>query len=322
MKENPLISVIVPVYNVEKYLDRCVESIVNQTYLNLEIVLVDDGSPDKCPLMCDCWAEKDHRIKVIHKQNGGLSDARNAGMAVAKGKCITFIDSDDWIETDAFDIMLNRMVKDDSDVVSCGVKWVSEDDRLLYEVSVAEDEIVDNLTAMREIISDGKLRQHVWNKLYKRELIADIPFEKGKYHEDVFWSYQVFGRAKKVTLMKDSFYHYVQRSNSIMGERYSVKRLDALDAMLQRCEYIKHNYPYLFNMALYSYIGGCMYHLQCALRSQQDSSVRNNIISRIEYSKNGDPTEGLDRKNRLWIKSFLRFPVFTSKIRNLLKIGL
>ena len=116
---NPMISVIVPIYNVEKYLARCVDSIVNQTYKNLEIILVDDGSPDRCPQMCDDYAEKDSRIKVIHKKNGGLSDARNAGMAVATGEYISFIDSDDWIETSMFELLLNNIFQYDCEI-SCG----------------------------------------------------------------------------------------------------------------------------------------------------------------------------------------------------------
>ena len=113
---NPLISVIVPIYNVEKYLARCVDSIVNQTYKNLEIILVDDGSPDRCPQMCDDYAEKDSRIKVVHKKNGGLSDARNAGMAVATGEYISFIDSDDWIETSMFELLLNNIFQYDCEI--------------------------------------------------------------------------------------------------------------------------------------------------------------------------------------------------------------
>ena len=116
---NPMISVIVPIYNVEKYLARCVDSIVNQTYKNLEIILVDDGSPDRCPQMCDDYADKDSRNKVIHKKNGGLSDARNAGMAVATGEYISFIDSDDWIETSMFELLLNNIFQYDCEI-SCG----------------------------------------------------------------------------------------------------------------------------------------------------------------------------------------------------------
>ena len=182
----PLISVIVPIYKVEEYLDRCVESIVNQTYKNLEIILVDDGSPDNCPQMCDFWAEKDSRIKVVHKENGGLSDARNAGMPFAIGDVVSFIDSDDWVELDMFEKMLSRMQKDNSDIVSCGVKWVEEDGTVIRDVTVNANEVLDTHSAMKELINDNKFKQHVWNKLYKYELIKGIPFEKGRYHEDVF----------------------------------------------------------------------------------------------------------------------------------------
>ena len=174
----PLISVIVPIYKVEEYLDRCVESIVNQTYKSLEIILVDDGSPDNCPQMCDSWAGKDNRIKVVHKENGGLSDARNAGMPFATGEIISFIDSDDWIEFDMFEKMLNRMQADNSDMVSCGVKWVEEDGSLIRDVT-SEDEVLDTTVAMKTLLNDSKLKQHVWNKIYKHNLIKDIPFEKG-----------------------------------------------------------------------------------------------------------------------------------------------
>ena len=128
---NPLISVVVPIYNVDKYLDRCVESIIKQTYTNLEIILVDDGSSDNSPQICDNWNVKDKRIKVIHKENGGLSDARNVGLSFATGEIISFIDSDDWIEHEMFEKMLNRKKKDNSDIVSCGVKWVKEDGSLI-----------------------------------------------------------------------------------------------------------------------------------------------------------------------------------------------
>ena len=139
----PLISVIVPIYKVEEYLDRCVESLINQTYKNLEIILVDDGSPDNCPQMCEAWAQKDSRIKVVHKENGGLSDARNAGFEVATGDIISFIDSDDWIEPEMFETMLSQMEKDDSDIVSCGVNWVEENGSVIRTVTVSEDSVLE-----------------------------------------------------------------------------------------------------------------------------------------------------------------------------------
>ena len=316
-----VISVIVPIYDVEEYLDRCVESIVNQTYRNLEIILVDDGSPDNCPQLCDSWAEKDNRIKVVHKENGGLSDARNAGMPFATGEIISFIDSDDWIELDMYEEMLNRMQADNSDIISCGVKWVEEDGSLIRDFT-SENEVLDTKTAMKELLNDSKLKQHVWNKIYKYDLIKDIPFEKGKYHEDVFWSYQVVGIAKKVSIVNKSFYNYVQRSNSIMGEGFSAKRLDALDANRQRCEYMKEHLPELYDNALYVYIGSCHYQLQCAVKANQPKEVIDNILDRTSYRKTGHPTRGIPLKQKLWYYLFTFFPMSTCKLRNRLGKGI
>ena len=322
MNKTPLISIIVPIYHVEQYLNRCVESIVNQTYSNLEIILVDDGSPDNCPKMCDDWAKRDSRIKVIHKGNGGLSDARNAGMKIAKGDVISFIDSDDWIDPNFFEVMLNVMQDDESDIVSCGVKWVDEDGELLRTASVEAHEMFNTHDSMQELLHDGKLKQHVWNKLYRRNVIENIPFEKGKYHEDVFWSYQVIGQAKKISVIPDSFYNYVQRTDSIMGESYSPKRLDALDAMQLRCEYIKTHFPDLFDNSLQNYMGSCLYHLQLALRSHQEEAVIQNITQRLSYGKQFLSYNHMSSKNKLWMKCFMCAPVMTARFRNLLKVGL
>ena len=318
----PLISVIVPIYKVEKYLCKCVDSIINQTYKNLEIILVDDGSPDNCPRICDDYAKKDSRIKVIHKKNGGLSDARNAGVKIATGEYISFIDSDDWVETQMIEKMFTCINKDKSDVVSSGVKWVKDDGSLINDVTIDENGILDTVTGMKELLKDGLLKQHVWNKLYKASLIRNIPFEKGKYHEDVFWSYQIFGIAEKTSIMKESFYNYVQREGSIMGEDYSPKRLDALDAMKQRCDYMKEKFPDLYNLALYIYIGSCMYHIQLALNAKAEKSVIEDIKSRVSYHKNGNVFENLSGKQKLWMKMFASMPVMTCRLRNLMKIGL
>ena len=318
----PLISVIVPIYKVEKYLKKCVDSIINQTYKNLEIILVDDGSPDNCPKICDEYARQDRRIKVIHKENGGLSDARNAGMKVARGEYISFIDSDDWIKPEMIEGMYNRMIEDNSDLVSSGVIWVDEEDTEIRTATVSENCVLNTEQAMKELLNDGKLKQHVWNKLYKADLIKNILFDKGKYHEDVFWSYKVIGEAKRVSIDKNSYYFYVQRSKSIMGEKYSAKRLDALDAMKLRCEYTKDKFPKLYNNALSVYIGSCMYHLQLALLADIDKSVIKNIISRIDYRKNGNVFENLAGKQKFWMHMFVLMPTATCRLRNLLKIGM
>ena len=317
-----LISVIVPVYYVEQYIEKCIESLINQTYKNIEIILVDDGSPDNCPSICDEYAEKDNRIKVIHKENGGLSDARNAGMQVATGDYISYIDSDDWVEPQMFEKMLNRLIEDNSDVVSCGVKWVEENGTLIRNVSAGSNTVLNRKESLKELLNDGLIKQHVWNKLYKTDIIRNISFEKGKYHEDVFWSYQVFGIAEKVSIMTDSFYCYVQRPNSIMSVGYSDKRLDALDAMLQRCYYMKKNFPELYDLSLYTYLGSCMYHMQLAINANCDKKIIENIRERLVFKETGNVFTYLKGKQEMWMRMFLSFPKLTCKIRNILKIGL
>ena len=212
------VSIIVPVYKVERYLDKCISSIVNQTYTNLEIILVDDGSPDQCPQMCDAWAEKDARIRVIHKKNGGLSDARNAGMAVATGELMTFVDSDDWITPDLYTHLYRRLTEDHSDISACGVQMVWEDGTPPRILTRMGNHVLSKEEAMQAIIEESWLKQPVWYKLYKTNLIKDILFPVGKYHEDVFWSYQAVDKANKVSVSDYIGYYYLQRNDSIMGE--------------------------------------------------------------------------------------------------------
>ena len=244
-----LISVIVPVYKVEKYLDRCVGSIVNQTYQNLEIILVDDGSPDNCGAMCDTWAEKDSRIKVIHKKNGGLSDARNAGMAIASGEYIGFIDSDDFIAPEMYQLLLDRLVADQSDISACGVEMIYENGASPQSLTCPGNCLLSQEQAMEAVIRESWLKPPVWYKLYKAEQIKDIPFPVGKYHEDVFWTYQVVARATTVSVFDTPCYFYLQRGGSIMGESFSLHRLDAMDAKCQRIAFLREQFPSLISAA-------------------------------------------------------------------------
>lgn len=174
-----LISVIVPIYKVEQYLERCINSLVHQSYINMEIVLVDDGSPDRCGEICDSWAAKDSRIKVVHKKNGGLSDARNAGVEVAAGEYIAFVDSDDWLHLDYLQKLYQTMQETRSDIVECeiihttGEEEVPEFDKIKPEIYSPQD-------ALRYLIEDRIFHQYVWNKLYKRKVIAGIFLKKGR----------------------------------------------------------------------------------------------------------------------------------------------
>ena len=266
----PLISVIVPVYKVEAYLDRCVQSIVNQTYQNLEIILVDDGSPDRCPAMCDAWAAKDSRIKVIHKENGGLSDARNAGIAIATGEFMGFVDSDDYIAPKMYQLLYDRMTTDGSDIAACGVEMVFEDGNPPCSLTPVGDVTLDNAAAVEAVVRESALKQPVWYKLYKTEQIRDIPFPVGKYHEDVFWTWKAVARAKKISVLGTPCYFYVQRSGSIMDERYSLKRLDALEAKQERLTFLEDAYPHLAGLARKDLMFSCMYHGQLAMRNMKE----------------------------------------------------
>lgn len=282
---NPLISVIVPIYNVEKYLARCVDSIVNQTYKNLEIILVDDGSPDRCPQMCDDYAKKDSRIKVVHKKNGGLSDARNAGMAVATGEYISFIDSDDYVSDDFFECLLAVMNKENSDIAECSVAKFYEDNRFDEFSDDLSVKTYDTQDAMSALIAENPFHQHVWNKLYKTELVKDIPYAVGKLNEDEFWTYQVFGRASKVAKLNKTMYYYFQRSSSIMGVGYNIRRLDALEGKANRQKYIENNFPELSTQAKIDLYGSCMFAYQSVLKFMSGADKKNALELIRKYRK-------------------------------------
>lgn len=321
--EYPLISVIVPVYKVEPYLDKCVSSIVNQTYKNLEIILVDDGSPDNCPVMCDAWAEKDNRIRVIHKTNGGLSDARNAGMSAATGELIAFVDSDDWIAPDMYEKLYHCLTEDNSDIAACGVQMVWENGASSRMLTREGSRVLNQEEAMRAIIEESWLKQPVWYKLYKTALVRDILFPKGKYHEDVSWSYQAVGRAKKVSVSDHIGYYYLQRGGSIMGEGYSLKRLDVIEGKVQRCAYMRKRFPALSALSIKDLWFTCIYQGQLALRTL-DKAEAEKILAYFENVMEMHPFKMKEcrAKEKLWINMAKSGLAVVCRTRNALKIGL
>ena len=240
----PLISVIVPVYNVEPYLDQCVESIVNQTYKNLEIILVDDGSPDNCPAMCDKWAEIDSRIIVIHKENGGLSDARNAGLRIAAGEYIGFVDSDDWIAYDFFEKLYEPCKIYGCEISACDVEFTESREAQIGKYETGEYRIGSPEDALHDLIRGIGYRAVVWNKLYAAHLLSNETFPVGKYHEDEYFTYRIIGKAKLLSYTLASKYYYFQRDTGIVRS-ISPKHLDALEAYIERIVYLETSYPKL-----------------------------------------------------------------------------
>ena len=319
------ISVIVPIYNVEQYLDKCIESLVNQTYRNLEIILVDDGTKDKSGEIADLWATQDDRIRVIHKKNGGLSDARNAGMKIATGEYIAFVDSDDYINIKMYEKMMNIFFKENVDIVECEVNYVYEN-KIVYGKNSQQVKIFKQDEALKELILEQNLHQTVWNKLYKKECISNIFFEVGKINEDEFWTYKIFLNAQGIAKLNDNLYFYLQRSNSIMGcDNYSLKRLDVLEARYRRLKYIEKNYNQLFFIDKKSFYFSCIYHYQYILRTnnkellEKGSIVIENHIKNIKFSR--EDFKLLNNKEKIWFLLASISLKNTCKFRNKLKIG-
>lgn len=246
MKTLPLITVIVPVYNVEKYLEKCVKSIINQDYKSIEILLVDDGSTDSSGTMCDSYALQDSRIKVIHKRNGGLSDARNVAIDVMKGEFVTYIDSDDYIELDYISYLYKLIVENGADVSVCNFKYVNEVGRIINNPSdtgkVSKYTVKEALSLMLE----GKeLNTSASMKLYKSKLFEDIRYPKGKLYEDVATTYKTFLKSQIIVYGDRALYIYLCRNGSITKQKFTERRLDAIYNMEMMCKDIMAVYSEL-----------------------------------------------------------------------------
>ena len=229
---NELISVIVPVYNVEEYLQECFEAISNQTYKNIEIILVDDGSTDGSGKLCDSIAENNERVKVIHKSNGGLSSARNTGISTALGELISFIDSDDFPRKNMIENLHKCMKENNADVVCCDFSSSETVEKCGNEVNVFTSE-----EAISRLLDDYGYKCYAWNKLYKKELFEKIRYPEGEFFEDIKTTFKIFKNAKIICYLHSDLYFYRTRQDSITNRVYSVKNIDLINAI----DYVKEN---------------------------------------------------------------------------------
>lgn len=266
MSKLPLISVIVPVYRVEKYLDRCLRSITEQTYRNLEIILVDDGSPDGSGAICDAWAEKDSRIRVIHKENAGAGAARNTGLEVASGEIISMIDSDDYLQVHMYEHLMSMMTED-VDLAECDICLTEQDDLAMDDGTGAQTGVYGLEDAMRLHIRDEIFCQTPPNKLYRRSIIGDIRFPEGNLIDDEYFTYRVIGNARKLARSSACMYAYRQQPGSAMHKPFSLKRLQGLEAKQQRLAYLQQNMPSLVYEARFDLFFTAMFVMQSCLRS-------------------------------------------------------
>lgn len=250
----PLVSVIIPVYKVEKYLDTCVDSVLKQTYKNLEIILVDDGSPDQCGLICDSWSKKDQRIKVLHKENGGLSSARNAGMKIAKADYWCFVDSDDWIAVDMIETMMNCFAEN-VDLVCCGKVIYGEN--LGTTLTSPKSMCLNSKDAIEKSLFDKDIGIAAWGKIYKRSLFTGVWFPEGEIHEDAAIMIQIFDRARKIHVINRALYYYRYNKNGISKSEYSTKFDVVLKHNLVNEQYLIRKYPELKKQAEAMVASGC-----------------------------------------------------------------
>ena len=255
--EKDLISVIVPVYNVEKYLDRCLESIINQTYKNIEIILVDDGSNDNSGNICDDYAKKDSRIKIIHKENGGLSDARNAGIAIARGDYITLVDSDDYILNDYVEFLYDNLIENNADVSICK-HYVKYDDGGRIDTSSGKLYVLNSKECLEMMLYCDDMDVSAWAKLYKTELFKNVKYPKGQLFEDSATTYKLIDKAKKIAFNSKAKYIYYIRKNSITTAEFNPRKMDLIKSTNEMCNYVIDKYPELAKAAkrrlMYAYL--------------------------------------------------------------------
>lgn len=256
--ENEKVSIIIPIYKVEKYIDDCLNSVLNQTYQNLEVILVDDGSPDNCPVICEKYKEKDQRIKVIHQKNQGLSSARNTGLKYVSGDYVLFLDSDDYINLDCCKRLVQMSKKTKSDIVIGEIVTVNEDGVRIDSnlgLKIHKSKILNKEQAMEEVIIEQQIRGYAWGKLFRREIADKVFYPTGKAYEDRFTIYKYFSKVEKVCLCPGAITYYRLRDSSITHSKNLDKWYDLIegeDSLLQFC---KKNYPDLVPLAESKIVG-------------------------------------------------------------------
>ena len=235
--EEDLISIVVPVYNVEDYLKECLESIIKQTYRNLEIILVDDGSTDNSGRICEEYKEKDSRILVIHKKNGGLSSARNEGIKHAKGNLIQFVDSDDYLELDMIELLYNMLKNNNADISICSF-YILKNKNVYTDANYSKC-LYNKVEGIKELLIDQTIRNHVFTKLFKKVLFENVLFPEGRRFEDILTMPKLFSKAERIAFEDIPKYYYRQRDGSIVHKQTVELNIEYVNAVLEAENYVK-----------------------------------------------------------------------------------
>lgn len=270
-----MISVIVPVYNVEQYLTKCIDSIINQTKKELQIILVNDGSTDSSGEICDNYKEKDGRICVIHKKNGGLSSARNAGIDIATGEYLAFIDSDDWIEPDFFELLYKGIQQFNADISVVQFAKVKKFENINYISDVHTEWYKYNTKeAMKILFSDKIIGYSAVNKLYKTILFSDIRYPEGLLMEDKATTYKLIDKSKSIVVNKSQKYHYYLRANSIMRKEFNEKNFDSFLIHEEIIRFMNDNYPDLINVVKARYVYAAIRMIIMMIKSRYEEKIK------------------------------------------------
>lgn len=327
--KNELISVIIPIYNTEKYLKECIDSVINQSYKNLDIILINDGSTDGSKKLCDEYVNRDLRIRLINQKNKGAAATKNVGLNLIKGELFTIIDSDDILHPHNLEILYKNMINMDADIVEGN--FTTTLDKFNNELNIKNSidkkniKVFNTEKALEELIISRKFHQTPWNKLYKTELLKDIRFPDGKYIDDEYWTYKLFLNAKRISTLDLITYYYRQHDRSTMGKSYSVRRLDSIDALYERYLIIKEKFPNLEYLALKSFLLCCIYNFQklCMSRDlDKNKFYREEIMIKFNCLIKESDLSKFSTKEKVLIKSFYKTPYMTSKIRNTLGRGI
>lgn len=317
MEKTSLISVIVPIYNVEQYLERCIESIINQTYKNIEIILVDDGSQDNSGKIADELAEKDERITVYHKENGGLSDARNVGIDNSNGEYLCFIDSDDFIHSEFLEVLYEACEEFDCEISVCNLLKTKQD--VIEDVKEQRQiQLYDKLDFLKNyyIPELHEMSVVACNKLYKKTVIGDIRYPVGLLHEDEATTCKFIFSANKVAVCKAHLYYYFQRQDSIMRKEFSVKRLDALKAIRIRMDFYKDKkLEELFQKDCYFFLNQALIgYYKLYKQKNMDIKIKRYLIE--EYRKIYKLSDKLcwSKKDKILLSISYLFPSFFGKL--------
>lgn len=310
MMEKKTVTVIVPVYNVEDYLRKCVDSLLAQTFKDFDVVLVDDGSTDSSGRLCDEIACGHDFIKTVHKQNGGLSDARNAGYPYITGDYVLFLDSDDYLAPNALELLYGFAKSEDCDIVQGGFYYAYED-RLMYDNRWFEPDskafVLVRQKAMKELVKNNFLKNFAWGKLYRSDIVKQFLFPKGRYFEDSYWQHLVVDKAERIGFVPAPVLYYLQRGGSISGS-FNGKSIDLLYGLEERLSFIREHYPELAPLMKGELVKAIGLHYTQALQSP-DARIRETFSRYLE-----------EAKDRIGIGTLDLFLIRHGRLRNILRL--